>query len=386
MQFGNYQYEVYARGLGGEAPEHPVDLEELRRRAREALSPEAYGYVAGGAGTERTVRHNADAFDRWRIVPRMLRDVAERDLSAEVLGTRLSSPVMLAPVGVLSILHEGAEPAAARAAAEAGTGMVLSTVSSTPMEEVAEALGDTPRWFQLYAPTDPELGRSFVARAEEAGYSAIVVTLDSRLMPWRPRDIETAYLPFLRSEGIANYTSDPVFRGALEASPEDDPQEAIGHWVAMFPNPGLVWDGLDYVRESTELPVLVKGVLHPDDAREAVDRGIDGIVVSNHGGRQVDGSIGALDALPRIVEAVPDDLCVLFDSGIRTGSDVVKAIALGASAVLVGRPWVWGLAAAGEAGVTQVLRSLLADLDLTMAMCGAATLEDVGAELLVPAP
>jgi lactate 2-monooxygenase len=266
-----------------------------------------------------------------------------------------------------------------------GVGMVLSTVSSTPMEEVADALGDTPRWFQLYAPTDPELGRSFVSRAEQAGYSAIVVTLDSRLMPWRPRDIETAYLPFLRGAGIANYTSDPVFGAAVGSSEQDEAQATIGHWVSMFPNPGLGWDGLDYVRESTELPVLVKGVLHPDDAREAVERGFDGIVVSNHGGRQIDGSIGALDALPRVVEAAPDDFPILFDSGVRTGSDVLKAIALGARAVLVGRPWVWGLAIGGQAGVTQVLRSLLADLDLTMAMCGAATLADVNDELLVAA-
>jgi isopentenyl diphosphate isomerase/L-lactate dehydrogenase-like FMN-dependent dehydrogenase len=384
--FGDFQIEIYGRGMSGETPELPATYEALLELARERMKPKSFAYAAGGAGAERTMRDNVAAFDRWRLVPRMLRDVSKRDLSTEVLGTPLGAPLMLGPVGVLEIIHPDGELAVARAAAETGVGMILSCVSSTPLEQVAEALGDAPRWFQLYPPADAELGHSLVERAERAGYSAIVVTLDSRMMPWRPRDIDAAYLPFLEGKGIANYTSDPVFRAGLEQAPEDDVMAAVGRWAAMFPNPNSTWDSIDYVREATDLPVLVKGVLHLDDAREAVERGYDGVVVSNHGGRQVDGSIAALEALPWIVDAVPDGFTVLFDSGVRTGSDVLKAVALGARAALVARPWVWGLGLGGQAGVTQVLRGLLADLDLTMAMCGMASLADVGERAIVPAP
>jgi len=382
--FSSYQIEVYLRGMSGERPELPTAHSALEERAREAMPPEAYAYVAGGAGSERTILANERAFERWRIVPRMLRGAAVRETGVEVLGTALRAPLMLAPVGVLEIIHEGAEGEAARAAAEAGVGMVLSTVSSTPMEDVAAELGDAPRWYQLYPPTDPDNGRSLVARAEAAGFSAIVITLDSLTMPWRPRDIETAYLPFLEGKGIANYTSDPVFRGKLEKPPEDDIQGAVQQWIGTYPNPGLVWDDLDYVLESTELPVVLKGVLHPADAREAAERGYAGVVVSNHGGRQVDGSIATLEALPDIAAAVPDEFTIIFDSGIRTGSDIIKALALGADTVLVGRPWVWGLALGGQAGVTAVLRGILADLDLSMAMCGLHSIDQIDADLLVP--
>ena len=386
MAFGDYQLEVYGKGISGERPELPVTYDALVELARERMTPEAFGYVAGGAGAERTMRSNIDAFDRWRLVPRMLRDVLKRDLSTEVLGTTLQAPVMLGPVGVLEIVHPDAEGAAARAAAAAGVGMVLSCVSSTPMEDVAKELGDAPRWFQLYPPSDPALGHSLVERAEAAGYGAIVMTLDSRSMPWRPRDIQTAYLPFLEGRGIANYTSDPVFQDGLEQPADEDVMATVGRWAGVFPNLDSTWDSVDYVREATDLPVLVKGVLHLDDAREAAERGYDGLVVSNHGGRQVDGSIAALEALPWIVDAVPEDFTVLFDSGIRTGSDIVKALALGAKAVLLGRPWVWGLALGGEEGATQVLRGLLADLDLSMAMCGMRSPADAGERAIVPAP
>jgi lactate 2-monooxygenase len=380
------QTSIYRAGVSGRRPRVPTDATKLEQRARKAMPSEAFAYIAGGAGTGATMRANRDGFDRWRIVPRMLRGALTRDLATEVLGTELRAPVMLAPVGVLSIIHADAEPAAARAAAASGIGMTLSTVASTPIEEVAEALGDAPRWYQLYPPTDPELGRSLVSRAEQAGYTAIVITLDSLTMPWRPRDIETAYLPFVKGLGIANYTSDPVFRDGLENSPEEDMEAAIQHWIAMYPNAGLTWDSLDYVRESTELPIVLKGVLHPADAREAAERGYDGVVVSNHGGRQVDGSIPSLEALPEVVAAVPDEFTVLFDSGIRTGADIIKALALGARTVLVGRPWVWGLALGGEAGATAVLRGLLADLDLSMAMCGLGSIEEIDTDLLVHAP
>ena len=385
VPFGNYQYEIYLRGLADERPELPVTYSALEERAREALPPEAFGYVAGGAGEERTVRANREAFEAWRILPRMLRDVAQRDLSTSVLGTEFPAPAMLAPIGVLGIVHEEGEVAAARAAAEVGIPAVLSTSSSRTIEEFAEAMGHTPRWFQLYWPTDQELAASFVSRAEQAGYSAIVVTLDTRLLAWRPRDIEAAYLPFLKGEGIANYISDPVFRAGLEKSPEEDMQAAIMHWVGQFPNPALTWEDLAFLRGRTQLPIVLKGVLDPDDLPRAVDAGVDGVIVSNHGGRQVDGSVAALDALPEVVDAAPGDFPVLFDSGIRSGSDIFKALALGAAAVLIGRPYVLGLGLGGAEGARDVLRGLLADFDLTMALSGYTRLGELGRDALRPA-
>ncbi len=382
VPYGNHQFEIYLRGLDGERPALPTTYDGLEARARAELSPEAYAYVAGGAGEGRTMRANRAAFDRHALAPRMLRDVATRDLTTTVLDTSMRAPVIVGPVGVLSIVHADAERAVARAAAEAGIAMCLSTAASTSMEDVAAELGATPRWFQLYWPNDPELAASLVQRAEAAGYEAIVVTLDTRMMPWRPQDIAGAYLPFLLGEGIANYTSDPVFRSRLPAGSEDEGLAAVQQWATVFPNPSLSWEDLPRLREHTSLPIVVKGVLRPDDARRAVELGVDGVVVSNHGGRQVDGSVAALDALGPVVDAVAGEAQVLLDSGVRTGSDVVKALALGARAVLVARPWVWGLALGGQAGVEQVLKGLLADLDLTLAMCGVARVGDVGAELL----
>ncbi|EHN11445.1 L-lactate dehydrogenase [Patulibacter medicamentivorans] len=386
LPFGIYQFEVYGRGLGGERPALPTTFDGLQERAREQLSDAAYGYVAGGAGEERTMRANRAAFDRHRLVPRMLGEVGQRDLTTTVCDTTLNAPVVLGPVGVLSIVHPEGELAVARAANELGVASCLSNAASTTLEDVATATPDAPRWFQLYPPNDPEVRRSLVARAEAAGNEAIVVTLDTLTMPWRPRDIAQAYLPFLLGEGIANYTADPVFRSKLAEPPEESPQLAIQQWAQTFPNPQMSWDDLAALRSETGLPLLVKGILHPDDARRAVELGIDGIVVSNHGGRQVDGSVASLDQLPAIVDAVPASVPVLLDSGVRTGSDVLKAIALGARAVLIARPYVWGLALAGQDGVREVVRSLLADLDLSLAMCGCSSLAQVDGDLLVPAP
>ena len=350
------------------------------------MTPQARGYVEGGAGSGATMRANREAFDRWRIVPRMLQGVAERDLSVELFGQRYPAPVLLAPVGVQTIVHPEGELAVARAAASTGVPFVLSTASSHPMEDVAAAAGDAPRWFQLYWPNDAELTRSFLRRAEQAGYSAIVVTLDTAMLAWRPADLEQAYLPFLKSEGIANYLTDPVFRAGLEKPPEEDPGAAIMRWVGVFSNPGYRWDDLAMIREATSLPVLVKGVLSPDDARTALDHGVDGVIVSNHGGRQVDGSVAALDALPAIVAEVAGAIPVLLDSGIRGGSDAIKAIALGATAVLLGRPFLWGLALGGDAGVVQVVRGFLAELDLSLGLSGHRSLATLNPEILAPAP
>lgn len=381
-----YQFEIYGKGVGGEKSLLPTTYEGLRARAEAELSDAAYGYVAGGAGDERTMDANREAFDRVRLVPRMLGEVGVRDLSTTVLGTKLNAPILLGPVGVLSIVHPDGELAVARAANATGVTHVLSNAASSTIEDVAAATPDAPRWFQLYPPNDPKVRRSLVERAVAAGNEAIVVTLDTLTMPWRPRDLQNAYLPFLLGEGIANYTSDPAFRAKLEKTPEEDPQAAIGMWAATFPNPAMSWDDLAALRSETTLPLLVKGILHPDDARRAVDLGIDGIVVSNHGGRQVDGSVGALDQLPAVVAAVPERVPVLVDSGVRTGSDVLKALALGATAVLVARPWVWGLALEGQAGVEQVVKSLLADLDLSLAMCGLSSVADVGPDAVVARP
>jgi len=375
--FANFQYEIYGRGLGGERPELPITYAGLEAAAREQLSAEAYGYVAGGAGAERTVRTNERAFERRELVPRMLRDVSERRLQTTVLQTEMPVPILLAPIGVQSIIHPEAELAVARAAAGLGLTFILSTAASNSMEQVAETAGDAPRWFQLYWPRGRDLAASMVGRAQRAGYRAIVVTLDNFLLSWRPRDLQGAYLPFLQGEGVANYFSDPVFRDALEVSPEEDQGAAIGQWAMQFPNPGVTWDDLEWLRGQTELPVLLKGVLHPDDARRAVECGVDGLVVSNHGGRQVDGAIASLDALPDIRTAVGRQFPVLLDSGVRSGADIVKALALGADAVCVGRPYVWGLALAGQAGVEHVLRCLLAEFDLTMALTGHACLADL---------
>ncbi|HET8639728.1 MAG TPA: lactate 2-monooxygenase [Solirubrobacterales bacterium] len=368
--FADYYREIYARGLGGEQPAIPVSVAELESRAAEAMDPKAASYVFAGAGSETTIDANRAAFARQRIVPRMLRDVAERDLSTTLLGAQLPAPVMLAPIGVQKILHEEGEQATARAAASLGLPMIASTASHFTMEEIAEAGGESPRWFQLYWPNDPDLLTSFVGRAEAAGYEAIVVTVDTFIPGWKPRDLQQAWLPFLEGMGNRNYMQDPVFRAGLEKTPEEDLGAATGHYLGVLANPSLTWDDLALLRELTSLPILVKGIQHVDDAREAARRGVDGIVVSNHGGRQVDGAIGSLDALPPIAEAVGDELAILFDSGVRTGSDVLKALALGADAVCIGRPYAWGLALDGQAGVETVLKMILGEFDLTMALCG----------------
>src|SRR4051794_30498493 len=379
--FANYQYEIYLQGVADQVPELPFfRYDEWERRARELLDDGPFGYVAGGAGSEDTMRANLEAFKRWRIVPRMLRDVRERDTRTELLGLQLDAPVLLAPIGVQRIVHEEAELASARAAASLGVPVVLSTASSTPMEDVAEAMGDASRWYQLYWPNSDELAASFVRRAEAAGYGAIVVTLDTFMLAWRPRDLAGAYLPFLRGVGTQQYFSDPVFLAGLEKSPEEDLQAAVLAWVQAYADPGITWERLSFLRDHTSLPIVLKGINHPLDARLAVEHGVDAIVVSNHGGRQVDGAIGALDALPRGSEEVEGAIPVLFDSGIRGGADIAKALALGATAVLIGRPFVWGLAVAGEDGVRQVLRSLLAELDLTLALSGSRTPRDLVVE------
>jgi isopentenyl diphosphate isomerase/L-lactate dehydrogenase-like FMN-dependent dehydrogenase len=364
------QSEIYQLGLAGKKLSVPIPLALLEAKAKEVLTPQAYDYVGGGAAGERTMQANLDAFFRWQIVPRMLRDVSQRDLSVEVLGARLSAPTLLGPVGVQGIIHPDAEVASGRAAAALGLPFVLSTVSSRSIEEVAQAMGDGRRWFQLYWGKDPEVTVSMLQRAEKAGYTALVVTLDTQMLAWRPRDLYHAYLPFLLGKGLANYFTDPAFRRKLTQPPEADPAAAIRLWTTLFGNTALTWKDLNWLRSETRLPIVLKGIQHPDDGKRALDCGMDGVIVSNHGGRQVDGAIASLDALPAVVEAIQGKIPVLFDSGIRHGSDALKAIALGAKAVLLGRLYIWGLAVAGEQGVRDVVGNFIADFDLTLGLSG----------------
>jgi lactate 2-monooxygenase len=367
--------------IAGEA-EWPVGPEDWEAAAEAAIEPGAFGYIAGGAGGEATMRSNLEAFERRRLRPRMLAGNTERDVSVEVLGTRSASPFFLGPVGVLSIAHEEAEVGAARGAAALGVPFVLSSAASSSLEDVADAMGAAPRWFQLYWINDREVAASFVRRAEAAGYGAIVVTLDTPMLAWRPRDLRRAYLPFLRGEGCAQFFTDPVFRAKLAQPPEEDLLGAAAMMLATFPNLGLTWDDLDWMRQQTSLPLLVKGVLRGDDALLARGHGADGIVVSNHGGRQVDGAVAALDALVEVRDAVGPDYPLLVDGGIRRGADVIKAMALGANAVLLGRLYAYGLAVGGAAGVEAVCRQLLAEVDLTLALCGGSSVRELDASLL----
>jgi lactate 2-monooxygenase len=365
-----YSGEIYLRGAGGVRPAITADLTGLEAAAGEQMAPEPYWYVAGSAGSGSTARANRDAFERWRLVPRHLTGSTVRDLTTTVLGTTFAAPLITAPVGGQSVIHADAEAAVATVAAELGLPMVLSTLSSLPMEDVAAANGAGPRWFQLYRPNDDAVCRSLLERAAAAGYTALVVTLDNWILAWRPHDLDHGYLPFLTGQGLANYFTDPAFLAPLDRPPAEDLPAALAHWLPMFSGRDRTWPDLAFLREHWSGPIVLKGIQHPDDARRAVDAGMQGVIVSNHGGRQVDGAIASLDALPAVAEAVGAEIEVLFDSGIRTGSDVLKALALGARAVLVGRQWVYGLGLGGTDGVRHVLRSLLADLDLSVALTG----------------
>jgi lactate 2-monooxygenase len=419
------QARIYRDGALGRRPVVPVTPDRLAAAARRRMGARTWAYVAGSAGQQRTARANEAAFERWRLVPRMLRDVAVRDTSVELFGRRLSSPFLLAPIGVLGTAHPDADIAVARAAVEVGVPMVISTQASRPLEEIAGALGGTPRWFQLYWSRDEDLVASFLRRAEAAGCSALVVTLDTHTLGWRPWDLDLGSLPFARGEGLAQYTSDPVFQarvraraaapdgaGALGPSPRPGPRAvatlvslarrypgralanlrsplpraAVGTFLDVFSNPSLTWADLPSLRARTSLPIVLKGLQHPRDAALALEHGVDGIVVSNHGGRQVDGAMASLDALPPIVAEVAGRVPVLFDSGVRSGADALIALALGADAVLVGRPYVYGLALAGQAGVAAVLRHLIAEVDLTLALVGRSSLAELGPDVLAERP
>lgn len=415
------QRSIYLGGVGGQRPPIPTDLEALEESARGHASRSAFAYIAGGAGRGDTIRNNRDGFSRWRIQPRMLRDVSQADMSTDILGHNLPAPLLLAPVGVLDMVHPEADLAVARACEATGIPFIYSNQASVPMEETAAAMPNSTKWFQLYWSKSNDLVASLVQRAEACGCSAITVTLDTTMLGWRIEDLDLAYLPFLRAKGIAQYTSDPVFQRLVDDYQDDPdipqpkrrlslsllksvytmmrtypgsfwgnlrsgrPMKAVRTFVQTYTNPALNWDQLNLLREYTKLPILLKGILHPDDALRAVDSGMDGLIVSNHGGRQVDGALSSIEALPRIVEAIDDQVPILLDSGVRCGADMYKALALGASAVCIGRPYAYALAIAGQAGVEAVIRNILADFELTMRLSGKCSVAEVKEDFLVPA-
>ena len=413
------QRDIYLQGMSGRRSPIPQDPQALEEAAKARMTAEAYGYIAGGAGKELTIHRNREAFGEWRIQPRMLRDVSEFDTSVDLLGRRIPAPILLAPVGVLEMCHREADLAVGRAAAALGLPYIFSNQASVPMEEVSAAMGDGPRWFQLYWSKSRELVASLVERAEACGCEAIAVTLDTTMLGWRVRDLDLAYLPFLRGKGIAQYVSDPVFQAMLDEPEEEGlvspqrrltpqtlkavvelmsgypgsfwqnlrtkrPLRAVRQFINIYTNPALNWDDLPFLREHTKLPILLKGIHHPDDARRALDAGVDGLIVSNHGGRQVDGAVSTIEMLPSIKAVTGDHFPLILDSGVRTGADVFKALALGADAIAIGRPYVYGLALQGEAGVRTVLENLWADFELTMRLSGCRTLEEVTRECLLP--
>jgi lactate 2-monooxygenase len=413
----DWQKEIYLSGFAGKRPTVNISLKSLEEEARKVMSSPAYAYIAGGAGVESTMASNRHAFEQWKIVPRMLCNVSERDTSITLFGQKIPSPILLSPVGVLEMVHRDADVAVANAAARSGLPYIFSNQASRPMEECASVMGDSPRWFQLYWSKSNELVKSLVARAERCGCTALVVTLDTTMLGWRTRDLELAYLPFLEGKGIAQYTSDPVFQKLLDEPEETQqvnrkitlqslqglismvnnypgvgffkklksgrPVKAVRKFVSIYSNPATTWSDLSFLRQHTKLPILLKGILHPDDARKAIDAGMDGIIISNHGGRQVDGSIPTLDALPKIADVVQEKIPVLIDSGVRGGADIFKALALGAKAVCVGRPYVYGLAVGGEQGVHEVMQNLMADFELTMGLAGCKNISEITSAALV---
>lgn len=384
------------------------------------MSARARAYIAGGAGEGRTMAANRAALDRWAIVPRILRDVSQRNLSIDLFGRRLPAPVLFAPVGAGSLAAPAADALIGRAAAELGVPYIFSNQASVSMEDVAAAMDEVssgaPRWFQLYWSTDDDLVDSLLDRAAAIRAEAVVVTLDTTMLGWRPQDLNLGSLPFARGEGIAQYTADRRFvdivadrlRAATDERPEislgaiatlvsitrnapgrflqnlrsPQPRAAVQTFLDIYSRPSLNWDDLAGLRDRTALPIVLKGVLHPDDARRAVDAGVDGIIVSNHGGRQVDGAISTIDALDTIAPVVDGRIKVLIDSGIYTGSDVFKALALGADAACIGRPHMYGLALAGADGARDAVADIIAELDLTLGLSGHTDVADLDREAL----
>lgn len=378
--FGDLQNQIYGAGLQGVLTKLPVDFKTLVERATAAMPPHVLNYVQGGCGDEWTQDQNAAAFHHWGMIPRMMVGTTARDLSTDIFGHTYHSPLFMSPIGVTGICtpDQHGDIAAAQASAMTGVPMTVSTLGNDTLEDVAKYLGDTPGFFQLYTPKDKDLAESLIRRAEAAGYKALVVTLDTWVTGWRPRDLNAGNFPQLRGHVLTNYFVDPVFKKLLGKDPASAPAEATMLWGSLFARP-IVWDDIAWFKSVTRMPIVLKGICHPEDAKKAVDLGADALFCSNHGGRQANGGIAAIDMLPGVVEAA-GKTPVWFDSGIRSGSDAIKALALGAAAVGVGRPFAYGLALDGAAGAAHVLRCILAEADLMMAVNGMPTLAHVRKE------
>ena len=413
------QRAIFLHGLSGKRAVIPFHAETLRQLAQQKMSDRAWAYIDGGAGNEETIGSNRTAFSNVYVRPRMMHPNETADFSGTLLGMPLAFPLLLAPIGVLDLICPQADLHVARQCAETGVPFIFSNQAGTPMEVCAQAMGDSPRWMQLYWSKSDELVISFVRRAEAAGCRALVLTVDTTLLGWRNRDLELGYLPFLRGMGIAQYTSDPVFlellrKGGIKPtgpSPKPaitpatiaamfrlksnypggfwrnlrskEPLEAVRLFINIYSNPALSWDKLRWLRTQTLLPILVKGILRADDALKAKDSGADGIIISNHGGRQVDGATSTLQALTQIRKQLPKPFPVLLDSGIRSGSDLFKALALGADAVLLGRPYAYGLAIDRRQGVREVILNLLNDFELTARLAGCRNLDEINADMVL---
>ncbi|MGQ4556828.1 alpha-hydroxy-acid oxidizing protein [Halobellus sp. GM3] len=350
----------------------PFEFSVLESTALESLPAEACAFVAGGAGSGKTKAANEEAFDDWGIRPRVFRDVADRTLECEIFGISLPAPVVLAPIGQQSMYDDQGELASVRAAGSLDVPFTLSTPSSYSIEAVADASPDVPTFFQLYWTADWDVTESLLNRAERAGYSAIVLTVDFQVSRWMPEVIRQPEGEAKQAEfRFANLESDPV------AAPGRDEEHTVGR------DRSVTWEDLVFLKERTELPIIVKGICHPDDAKRALEYGADGIVVSNHGGRQIDGAVSAVSALPSIVDVVDGDIPILFDSGIRSGGDIFKALALGADAVFLGRPYIYGLTLAGERGVYEVLHNVIAELDSVLGLAGYDDIRDLDTTSLV---
>ena len=404
--------EIYIGGARGARPQIPMRFEELEARAKRVMGHKEFGYVYTGAGDQNSVKNNREAFSKYKIVPRMLRDVSVREIRTSVSYFKNIPPLFLSPVGVLNLACKNGDLELAKACKAVGVPLIISNQASQPMEEISHQLDGSPFAFQLYWSKSDELVRSFIGRAEKSGAKALFITLDTTLLGWRPIDLNNAYLPFLLGEGIAQYTSDPVFNqlkekyaqtksidaprgnlisqvinayklmknhpgGVFKNMSSRDAIKAVRCFIDIYTRPSLSWDEIKKAREWTDLPIFLKGILHSDDALKAKDYGINGLLVSNHGGRQVDGAISSLDALVNIRKRIDRDFPIILDSGVRTGADIFKALALGADAVGIGRPYVYALGLGKARGVKEYLTNLMAEFELNMALAGCRSISEI---------
>ncbi|MEX0991659.1 MAG: alpha-hydroxy acid oxidase [Actinomycetota bacterium] len=356
-----------------------ASIDDIQRHAEQVLPQMVFDYYAGGAGDEWTLRENREAFQRYVLRPRVLVDVVERDTATEVLGTPVEAPIIIAPTAFQRMAHPEGEVATTRAAAAAGTIMTLSTIASSSIEEVAAAAPDAPRWFQLYVYNDRGVTKELVERAVASGYRALVLTVDTPVLGLRDRDGRNR---FVLPEGVELANLAGLGRGMKLPHTEGS---GLFEWVASLQDASVTWDDVAWLRSISDVPVVLKGILTAEDARLATDHGIEAIVVSNHGGRQLDGSPATISVLPEVIEAVDGRCEVYLDGGVRRGSDVLKAIALGARAVMIGRPVLWGLAADGERGVGMVLDMLRHEFDIAMAIAGCRDIGSITRDLVAPA-